>query len=409
MNLPKEALELHRTYHGKLAVVSKVEINNAADLSLAYSPGVAEPCKEIAAHPELCYDLTNRANAVAVVSDGTAVLGLGNIGPEAAMPVMEGKAVLFKRFADIDAYPVCLGTTEIEQVIQAVKWLEPTFGGINLEDISGPRCFEIENALKKAMKIPVFHDDQHGTAVICSAALANALKVVGKDITEAKVVVNGAGAAGIAITKMLMNIGVTPTNIRICDKTGLLYPGTSLINNYQEEMAAKTNPHAKQGNLADVLAGADAFIGVSAPGIVSREMVRSMAPKAVIFGMANPVPEIMPDEALAAGAAVVGTGRSDHPNQINNLLGFPGIFRGALDVRAVAINDAMKVAASKALSGLIPEGELSAQNIIPKPFDKRVVPVVALAVAESAMETGVAKTPKTREELQTGLKERGLL
>jgi malate dehydrogenase (oxaloacetate-decarboxylating) len=409
MNLQKEALELHRTYHGKLAVVSKVEINNAADLSLAYSPGVAEPCKEIAAHPELCYDLTNRANAVAVVSDGTAVLGLGNIGPEAAMPVMEGKAVLFKRFADIDAYPVCLGTTEIEQVIQAVKWLEPTFGGINLEDISGPRCFEIENALKKAMKIPVFHDDQHGTAVICSAALANALKVVGKDITEAKVVVNGAGAAGIAITKMLMNIGVTPTNIRICDKTGLLYPGTSLINNYQEEMAAKTNPHAKQGNLADVLAGADAFIGVSAPGIVSREMVRSMAPKAVIFGMANPVPEIMPDEALAAGAAVVGTGRSDHPNQINNLLGFPGIFRGALDVRAVAINDAMKVAASKALSGLIPEGELSAQNIIPKPFDKRVVPVVALAVAESAMETGVAKTPKTREELQTGLKERGLL
>lgn len=409
MNLQKEALELHRTYHGKLAVVSKVEINNAADLSLAYSPGVAEPCKEIAAHPELCYDLTNRANAVAVVSDGTSVLGLGNIGPEAAMPVMEGKAVLFKRFADIDAYPVCLGTTEIEQVIQAVKWLEPTFGGINLEDISGPRCFEIENALKKAMKIPVFHDDQHGTAVICSAALANALKVVGKDITEAKVVVNGAGAAGIAITKMLMNIGVTPTNIRICDKTGLLYPGTSLINNYQEEMAAKTNPHAKQGNLADVLAGADAFIGVSAPGIVSREMVRSMAPKAVIFGMANPVPEIIPDEALAAGAAVVGTGRSDYPNQINNLLGFPGIFRGALDVRAVAINDAMKVAASKALSGLIPEGELSAQNIIPKPFDKRVVPVVALAVAESAMETGVAKTPKTREELQTGLKERGLL
>ena len=399
MNLRDEALELHRVNRGKLGVVSKVPVRNAKELSLAYSPGVAEPCKEIAADPVLSYQYTNRGNTVAVVSDGTAVLGLGDIGPEAGLPVMEGKAVLFKNFADIDGFPICLATKDVDELVQAVKWLEPTFGGINLEDISGPRCFEIEERLVQALNIPVFHDDQHGTAVICCAGLMNALKVVGKELAQAKVVVSGAGAAGIAISKMLINIGIRPTNIKICDKDGRLYPGGT-ANPYQEQMALQTNPDGERSGLADALMGADAFIGVSAPGIVSQAMVKSMAPQPIIFGMANPVPEIMPDEALAAGAAVVGSGRSDMQNQVNNLLGFPGIFRGALDVRASEINEAMKMAAVKALAGLVTETELCAEYVIPKPFDRRVVPTVALAVAQAAMATGVAREPRLLKNLR---------
>jgi malate dehydrogenase (oxaloacetate-decarboxylating) len=411
MSLQTDALELHRKHRGKLAVVSKVKVETALDLSLAYSPGVAEPCKAIAADPVSSYDLTNRGNTVAVVTNGTAVLGLGNIGPEAALPVMEGKAILFKQFAAIDAYPICLATAEVERVIEAVKWLEPTFGAVNLEDISGPQCFEIENALKTALRIPVFHDDQHGTAVVCSAALENALKVAQKDRSQVKVVINGAGAAGIAIAKMLINVGVASERIRLCDRKGLLYPGSGHNNKYQEEMAVRTNPHGEQGSAVDVLAGADVFIGVSAPAVLAMTpaMVRSMAPNPIIFALGNPTPDIMPDEAWAAGALVVGTGRSDLPNQINNLLGFPGIFRGTLAVRAAEINEAMKVAAAQAIAGLIPANELSAQNIIPKPLDRRVVPAVALAVAEAAMDTGVARSPKTGEELQTDLRTRGLL
>jgi malate dehydrogenase (oxaloacetate-decarboxylating) len=408
MDLREEALKLHKENTGKLAVVSKVQVQNGKDLSLAYSPGVAEPCKEIMANPVLSYQYTNRGNMVAVISDGTAVLGLGDIGPEAGLPVMEGKAILFKTFADIDAFPICLAAKQVEEVVQAVKWLEPTFGGINLEDISGPRCFEIEERLKKELKIPVFHDDQHGTAVICCAGLINALKVVEKEIYRAKVVVSGGGAAGIAVSKMLINIGIMPTNIKICDKNGILYPGGT-GNPYQEKMADLTNPQGERGSLADALVGADAFIGVSAPGIVSPEMVRSMASKAIIFGMANPVPEIMPDQALEAGAAVVGSGRSDMKNQINNLLGFPGVFRGTLDVRASEINEAMKLAATQAVAGLITQEELSAEYVIPQPFDRRVVPTVALAVAQAAIDTGVAGEPKTLNELKTGLAKRGLL
>ena len=408
MGLREEALELHLVNRGKLEVVSKVGVRNAKELSLAYSPGVAEPCKEIAADPALSYQYTNRGNTVAVVSDGTAVLGLGDIGPEAGLPVMEGKAILFKSFADIDGFPICLATKDVEEVVQAVKWLEPTFGGINLEDISGPRCFEIEERLKKALNIPVFHDDQHGTAVICCAGLMNALKVVGKELSQAKVVVSGAGAAGIAISKMLINIGIRPTNVRLCDKDGRLYPGGT-DNQYQEKMALLTNPHRERESLARALTGADAFIGVSAPGIVSQEMVKSMAPRPIVFGMANPVPEIMPDQALAAGAEVVGSGRSDMQNQINNLLGFPGIFRGALDVWATEINEAMKMAAVQAIAGLVTADELSAEYVIPEPFDRRVVPAVALAVAQAAIESGVARGPKTLEELKDGLIKRGLL
>jgi malate dehydrogenase (oxaloacetate-decarboxylating) len=409
MGLREDALALHRENRGKIAVVSKVEVRDGKDLSLAYSPGVAEPCKEIAGDPDLSYRYTSRGNMVAVVSDGTAVLGLGDIGPEAALPVMEGKAILFKNFADIDAFPVCLATKQVDEVIQAIQWLGPTFGGINLEDISGPRCFEIEERLKASMTIPVFHDDQHGTAVVCVAGLWNALKAVKKDISEVKVVVNGAGAAGISIAKLLLACGVQPANLGVCDRKGLLYPGIDPGNKHMESMAKLTNPQGRKGSLADVLAGADAFIGVSAANIVTAEMVKSMASKAVIFAMANPAPEIMPEPALAAGAAVVGTGRSDYPNQVNNVLGFPGIFRGTLDVRASEINEVMKVAAMKAIAGMVAESELATDYIIPKPFDRRVVPAVALAVAKAAMESGVARTPKTEQELIAGLKKRGLL
>jgi malate dehydrogenase (oxaloacetate-decarboxylating) len=409
MGLREDSLDLHRVNHGKVAVVSKVKLENSQDLSLAYSPGVAEPCKEIFKNRELSYEYTNRGNMVAVISDGTAVLGLGDIGPTAALPVMEGKAILFKKFADIDAFPICLATKEVDQVIQAVKWMEPTFGGINLEDISGPRCFAIEQQLKATMRIPVFHDDQHGTAVVCLAGVLNGLKVVHKQLDRIKVVVNGAGAAGLSVAKLLIAAGVTATNVRICDINGVLYPGRNPDNTYHEEIAQITNPGSQTGNLAEMLTGADVFIGVSAPHVVTGAMVKTMAPQAIVFAMANPVPEIMPDEALAAGAAVVGTGRSDYANQVNNVLGFPGIFRGALDVRAGEINEAMKVAAANAIAGLITPAELAFDYCVPQPFDKRVVPAVALAVAQAAITTGVAREPKTLEELKTGLAKRGLL
>jgi malate dehydrogenase (oxaloacetate-decarboxylating) len=409
MGLREDALELHRVNHGKVAVASKVKLEDSQDLSLAYSPGVAEPCKEIAGNPELSYEYTNRGNMVAVVSDGTAVLGLGDIGPAAALPVMEGKAILFKQFADIDAIPLCLGTKTVAEVVRAVKWLEPTFGGINLEDISGPRCFEIEEQLKANMRIPVFHDDQHGTAIVCLAGVLNALKVVHKQVKQIKVVVNGAGAAGLSVAKLLIAAGVTPKSIKICDIDGVLYPGRDPENTYHETIARQTNPEGQTGNLAALMTGADVFIGVSAPRVVTPEMIKTMAPRAIVFAMANPVPEIMPDEASAAGAAVVGTGRSDYANQVNNVLGFPGIFRGTLDVRAGEINEIMKVAAAQALAGLVAPAELAFDYVIPNPFDKRVVPAVALAVAQAAMDTGVAREPKTIDELKAGLAKRGLL
>ena len=409
MALREEALELHLKNRGKVAVLSKVKVENQNDLSLAYSPGVAEPCKEIEKDPNLSYVYTNRGNMVAVVSDGTAVLGLGDIGAEAALPVMEGKAILFKSFADVDAFPICLNTKEVSEVVQAVKWLEPTFGGVNLEDISGPRCFEIEEQLKNSLKIPVFHDDQHGTAVVTFAGVINALKLIKKDITQVKVAINGAGAAGISIAKLLEAAGVNFRNIRICDSKGVLYPGIDPKNKYKEEIALLTNPEGEKGTLKDVMIGADIFIGVSVANVVTKEMVASMAPNAIVFALANPVPEIMPEDALAAGAAVVGTGRSDFPNQVNNVLGFPGIFRGALDVRASEINERMKVAAAQAIANLITDAELSPEYVIPKPFDRRVVPAVALAVAQAAMETGVAREPKTIAELTQGLKKRGLI
>lgn len=409
MGLREDALELHEKHHGKLAVVSKVNVTTPQELSLAYTPGVAEPCKAIAADVESVYKYTNRGNMVAVVSDGTAVLGLGDIGPEAGLPVMEGKAILFKQFADIDAFPICLGTKETAQIVQAVKWLEPTFGGINLEDISGSHCFEVEEELKKISNIPVFHDDQHGTAVVCSAGVMNGLKVVKKAVKTAKVVINGDGAAGLAIARFLLAVGVQAQNLTICGLDGILAPGENVNHPNREALAQMTNPDGRKGSLADALAGADVLIGVSAANVVSQDMVRSMASHPIIFAMANPVPEIMPADALAAGAAVVGTGRSDYPNQVNNLLGFPGIFRGALDVRAREINESMKIAAAHAIANLITEAELSPEYVIPNPFDRRVVPAVALAVAQAAMASGVAREPKTVEQLREGLKMRGLL
>lgn len=409
MGLREDALALHKNYRGKLAVASKVKVDTPQDLSLAYTPGVAEPCKEIAADPELSYEYTNRGNMVAVVSDGTAVLGLGDIGPEAGLPVMEGKAILFKEFADVDAVPICLGTNNPADIIQAVKWLEPTFGGINLEDIAGTHCFEVEESLKKIMDIPVFHDDQHGTAVVCCAGVINALKLVKKEFTQARVVVNGDGAAGLAISRFLLSAGIRPDHLTICGINGISTPGNNPEHTMRESLARLTNPSGRTGTLADALKGADVFIGVSVANIVDRTMIASMAPNPVVFAMANPQPEILPDEAKAGGAVVVGTGRSDYPNQINNLLGFPGIFRGTLDVRASDINEAMKVAAARAIAGLIPENELTPDYVIPNPFDRRVVPAVALAVAQAAMDSGVAREPKTREQLEAGLRQRGLL
>ena len=388
MDYAKESLRLHGEWKGKIEVVATVPVNTREDLSLAYTPGVAQPCLEIQKDINKSYELTRRHNLVAVITDGTAVLGLGDIGPEAGMPVMEGKCALFKAFADVDAFPICIRSKDVDEIVRTVYLISGSFGGINLEDIAAPRCFEIERRLKEICDIPVFHDDQHGTAVVVGAAILNALRVVGKSIDEVKVVINGAGSAGIAIGKHLLALGVR--HLKMVDRCGILCEGADM-NPVQAEMAAITNPEHFGGVLADALAGADVFIGVSAPHIVSPDMIRSMAPGAIVFPMANPVPEIEPEEAKAAGAAIVGTGRSDHPNQINNVLVFPGLFRGAMDVRAREINQQMKLAASHALAELISEEELSADYIIPRAFDKRVGPAVAAAVAEAARKSGVAR------------------
>lgn len=394
-----EALRLHRIHQGKLEVVSKVPLRNERDLSLAYSPWVAEPCKEIYEEKEKMYEYTIKGNLVAVVSNGTAVLGLGNIGPEAAMPVMEGKALLFKNFAGVDAFPIVLRTNDVEEIVRTVKILEPTFGGINLEDIAAPKCFEIEERLKKECNIPVFHDDQHGTAIVTLAGLINALKVVGKSLTDIRVVANGAGAAGIAIIKLLYKVGVR--DILMCDTKGIIYEGRAEgMNPIKEEIAKMTNRDKRKGTLADAMKDADVFIGVSVAGAVTKEMVASMNRDPIIFAMANPVPEIMPEEAREAGAAVIGTGRSDYPNQVNNVLAFPGIFRGALDVHATNINEEMKLAAAYAIAELISPEELSADYVIPKPFDPRVAANVAVAVAKAAMESGVARRQVDLEEIR---------
>ncbi|MCM3729501.1 NAD-dependent malic enzyme [Neobacillus cucumis] len=400
--LREEALKMHKEHQGKLAVTSKVPVNNAKDLSLAYSPGVAEPCLDIHQDESKVYDYTMKGNLVAVVSNGTAVLGLGNIGPKAAMPVMEGKAVLFKSFANVDAFPICLGTTNTKEIVSTVKLLEPTFGGINLEDIAAPQCFEIEDQLRKACDIPVFHDDQHGTAIVTAAGLINALILANKKLEDIRVVVNGAGAAGVAIVKLLLHMGVK--DVILCDTKGVIYKGRPFgMNKFKEEMAEVTNKEQKQGMLADALVGADVFVGVSAAGAVTTEMVRTMQRDPIIFAMANPVPEIMPEEAKQAGALVVGTGRSDYSNQVNNVLAFPGIFRGALDVQAREINEEMKIAAVHAIAGLISEVELHADYVIPNPFDKRVAAHVAAAVASAAMETGVSRKNISVEQIKASL------
>ena len=378
MNTNEKALELHKEWNGKLETVSKTPVKSREDLSLAYTPGVAEPCKVIAGDKEAAYTYTIKANTIAVVSDGSAVLGLGNIGPYAAMPVMEGKAVLFKEFGGVNAVPICLDTQDTEEIIKAVTWMAPGFGGINLEDISAPRCFEIEERLKETLDIPVFHDDQHGTAIVVLAGVINALKVTGKKKEDCRVVVNGAGSAGVAITKLLLNYGFP--HIIMCDKSGILSKNSSDLNWMQEKMMEVTNVEGKTGSLADAMKGADIFVGVSAPGIVSAEMVSSMNKDAILFAMANPVPEIMPDIAKAAGAKVVGTGRSDFPNQVNNVVAFPGIFKGALEGRAPQITEEMKLATAKAIAGLVPDEELNEDNILPEAFDPRVSQVVSEAV-----------------------------
>lgn len=381
MDLREKALALHRDNKGKIAIQSKVELKDKDDLGLAYTPGVAEPCKEIHRDKELVWEYTFRGNVIAVVTDGSAVLGLGDIGPEAALPVMEGKCVLFKKFGNVDAFPICLGTQDVDEIVQTVKAISPTLGGVNLEDISAPRCFEIEKRLKEETDIPIFHDDQHGTAVVVAAAMINALKVVGKELEDVKIVVNGAGAAGIAISNLLMHMGAG--DVILCDSRGALYKGRSEgMNPYKEEIAERTNKKGAK-TLAEALEGADVFIGVSVGGVLTQDMVRSMAKDQIVLAMANPVPEIYPDEAKAAGAKVVGTGRSDFPNQINNVLAFPGIFRGALDVRAKDITEEMKIAAAYALASLVSEEELSPDHIITDVFDPRVAPTIAKAVAEA--------------------------
>ena len=389
MNYAEESLKLHYQWKGKLDTVPKMKVENSDDLSLAYTPGVAQPCIEIQKNPSLSYELTGRGNTVAVITDGSAVLGLGDIGPEAGMPVMEGKCVLFKAFGGVNAIPLCLRTKDVDEFVDAVALLACSFGGINLEDISAPRCFEIEEKLKKKCDIPIFHDDQHGTAIVVLSAMLNALKVVGKKIEDIKVVTSGAGAAGIAIIKLLISMGLQ--NVIMCDRTGAIYEGRENLNPAKTEIAKITNRAREKGSLKDVIRGADVFIGVSSPGTVTPEMVKTMAPGAILFPMANPTPEIMPDEALKAGAAVVGTGRSDFPNQINNVLAFPGIFRGTFDVRASEINDEMKLAAAYALADLVSPEELAPDYIIVPAFDPRVGPAVAKAVAEAARKSGVAR------------------
>ncbi len=378
MTTQEKALELHKEWNGKLETVSKTPVKSREALSLAYTPGVAEPCKVIANDKEAAYQYTMKANTVAVISDGSAVLGLGNIGPYAAMPVMEGKAVLFKEFGGVNAVPICLDTQDTEEIIKAVTWLAPAYGGINLEDISAPRCFEIEERLKATLDIPVFHDDQHGTAIVVLAGIINALKVVGKQKENCKVIVNGAGSAGVAITKLLLTYGFA--NVILCDKVGIISTSTQGLNWMQEKMANITNPNHETGTLADALKGADIFVGVSAPNIVTAEMVQSMAPDSILFAMANPTPEIMPDIAKAAGARVVGTGRSDFPNQVNNVVAFPGIFKGALEGRATQITEEMKLAAANAIAGLVPDEELNENNIMPEAFNPKVAELVAQAV-----------------------------
>lgn len=389
MDYAKESLKLHYQLRGKLETVPKVKVTGKEELSLAYTPGVAQPCLEIQKDISKSYELTGRWNTVAVVTDGTAVLGLGDIGPEAAMPVMEGKCVLFKAFGNVDAVPLCVRSKEVDDIVNTVALLAGSFGGVNLEDIAAPRCFEIERRLKERCDIPIFHDDQHGTAVVVLAALINALKVVGKDISKISVVTSGAGAAGIAIIKLLMAMGLS--DVVMCDRHGAIYEGRENLNSEKQEMARISNKLGKKGSLQEMLKGADVFIGVSAPGTVTADMVRSMAKDAILFPMANPTPEIMPDEAVAAGAAVIGTGRSDFANQINNVLAFPGIFRGAFDVRASDINDEMKIAAAYALAELVSEKELNKDYIIPAPFDPRVKDAVASAVAKAAKKSGVAR------------------
>ncbi len=389
MTLRDEALELHRRNKGKLEIRSKVPLRDRHDLSLAYTPGVAEACLEIAKDPSLAYHYTAKGNIIAVVSDGTAVLGLGDIGPEAALPVMEGKCLLFKSLAGVDAIPICIGTRKVEEIVQLVKWLEPTIGGVNLEDISAPRCFQIERRLKEETRIPIFHDDQHGTAVVVLAALLNALKVVGKDLQSTRIVVSGAGAAGVAVSNLLLDSGAS--DVVMNDICGLVYPGRPAeMDPFKEETAKRGNVRGVKGTLGDAMKNADILVGVSAPNIVSKEMVASMAPGAIVIAMANPVPEIFPDEAIRAGAKVVGSGRSDFPNQVNNILAFPGILRGALDARAKDINEAMKLAAAHAIAGLVSSEDLSVDYIIPDALDKRVAPAVARAVAQAAMASGVA-------------------
>ena len=389
MDYNKLALELHEKNKGKIEVISKLEVKCREDLSTAYTPGVAEPCRKIRDDKSEVYRYTAKGNLVAVVTDGTAVLGLGDIGPEAAMPVMEGKSILFKAFGGVDAFPICLDTKDTEEIIKTVRYLAPGFGGINLEDISAPRCFEIERRLKEELDIPVFHDDQHGTAIVVSAGIINALKVVGKKIGEVKTVINGAGSAGISICKLLLSIGMK--DIILVDKKGALAEGEEWMNDAQKMMAQVTNPENKRGDLKDIMEGRDVFIGVSAPGIVTSQMVASMAQDPIVFAMANPTPEIMPDEAKEGGARIIATGRSDFPNQINNVLVFPGIFRGALDAKATDITEEMKIAAAYAIAGIIKEEELTEEYIIPGAFDERVAKVVAEAVKQKAVEQGVVK------------------
>jgi malate dehydrogenase (oxaloacetate-decarboxylating) len=397
VSLRDEALELHRKNHGKLEVKSKVPLRDRKDLSLAYTPGVAEACMEIAKNPDAAYEYTLKRNLIGVVSDGSAVLGLGDIGPGGAIPVMEGKSLLFKAFADVDAFPLCIATKEVDEIVQFVKWIEPTLGGVNLEDIAAPKCFEIERRLKRETSIPIFHDDQHGTAVVVLAALLNALKVVGKTAESARVVVSGAGAAGIATANLLIDVGFQ--EVLVCDSRGIIYASRpDGMNPFKEETARRGNRRSLKGTIEDALVGADILIGVSAPNTITTEMVKKMGKDPIVIAMANPVPEIFPEDALAGGAKVVGTGRSDYPNQVNNVLAFPGILRGALDARASDINEAMKLAAAKAIAGLVSPSELKPDYIIVDPFDKRVGPAVAKAVAKAAIDSGIARAEIDPEE-----------
>lgn len=389
MSIYEEALKFHEEKKGKIEVISRVDVESSKDLSLAYTPGVAQPCIEIHKNPDLAYKYTRKWNTIAVVSDGTAVLGLGDIGPLASLPVMEGKAVLFKKFADVDAFPIVLNTKDVDEIVDTIIKISPSFGGINLEDISAPRCFEIESKLKEKLDIPVFHDDQHGTAIVCLAALINSLKIVNKKLEEIKIVINGAGAAGSSICKLLLSYGAK--NIIMCDKVGALYDGIENVDNAKKELAKITNPNNEKGNLNDVIVNADVFIGVSAPNVLSQEMVKTMNKDAIIFAMANPTPEIFPQDAKLAGARIVGTGRSDFPNQINNVLAFPGIFRGALDARATIINEEMKIAAALAIAESVTDEELNEDYIIPKAFDLNVQKRVAKSVYETAIKSNVAK------------------